>query len=84
MSRSDWSGEVALAAYDDGFEAGVNAADRTPNKDGVDRVALNEIQEMLRDPQWGSGMLEDIAEIVNGTGRSTKNYPDDRSTWGRH
>jgi hypothetical protein len=44
----------------------------------ADRKALNEIAEMLRDPRWGLGMLEDIAEILARTGRSVKNYPDDR------
>jgi hypothetical protein len=49
-----------------------------------DKTALDQIQEMLRDPEWGVGMLEDIAEIVNRTGRDTEDYPDGRSTWGRH
>lgn len=46
--------------------------------------ALDAIAEMLRDPQWGVGMLEDIAELVERTGRTTANYDDERSTWGRH
>lgn len=47
-------------------------------------AALDEIAEMLRDPDWGAGMLEDIADIVRRTGRSVENYPDERPTWGRH
>lgn len=46
--------------------------------------ALDAIAEMLRDPQWGAGMLEDIAELVQKTGRTVDNYPDERSTWIRH
>ena len=49
-----------------------------------DAAALDRIQEILRDPEWGSAMLEDIGEIVAGTGRPAENYPDDRPTWGRH
>jgi hypothetical protein len=68
--------------YDD-CDGGLDCkcADRDAGRDGD---ALDRIQEMLRDPQWGVGMLEDIAEIVTGTGRTTKNYPDERPTWGRH
>lgn len=50
----------------------------------TDLQALEGIAEMLRDPDWGSGMLEDIADIIRATGRTVENYPDDRSTWGRH
>lgn len=57
---------------------------KPPPRKIPDSTALKQIQEMLRDPDWGSGMLEDIAEIVEQTGRTTKNYPDERSTWGRH
>jgi hypothetical protein len=49
-----------------------------------DAKALDAIQEMLRDPEWGTGMLEDIAGLVLGTGRTTDNYADNRPTWGRH
>jgi hypothetical protein len=49
-----------------------------------DVAALAEIAEILRDPEWGVGMLEDIAEIVRATGRTVENYPDDRATWSRH
>jgi hypothetical protein len=50
----------------------------------TDAAALSAIQYMLRDPDWGVGMLEDIAEIVGSTGRTVENYPDDRPTWNRH
>lgn len=50
----------------------------------LDRAALDAITEMLRDPEWGVGMLEDIADLVRETGRSIADYPDGRSTWGRH
>ena len=36
----------------------------------TDRAALDAIAEMLRDPEWSVGMLEDIADISIGTGRS--------------
>ena len=49
-----------------------------------DKTALDQIAEMLRDPEWGVGMLEDIALIVSNTGRIKGNYPDDRPTWDRH
>ena len=49
-----------------------------------DRGALEAIAEMLRDPEWAVGMLEDIAEHIRATGRSVDNYPDGRSTWIRH
>lgn len=56
-----------------------NVKARRPDAD-----ALNRIQEILRDPDWGVGMLEDIAEIVGTTGRVCEDYPDGRSTWLRH
>ena len=49
-----------------------------------DAAALDRIQETLRDPEWGVGMLEDIAGIVTRTGRVVEDYPDGRPTWGRH
>jgi hypothetical protein len=36
----------------------------------TDGRALDGIAHMLRDPEWGVGMLEDIADLVSGTGRS--------------
>jgi hypothetical protein len=49
-----------------------------------DSAALARIAEMLRDPEWGVGMLEDIADAIRQTGRTIEDYPDGRSTWGRH
>lgn len=49
-----------------------------------DHDALQNIQEMLRDPNWAVGMLEDIAEILARTGRETDNYDDEHSTWAQH
>ncbi len=50
----------------------------------TDAAALDEIAEMLRDPEWSSAMLEDIACLVRASGRTVENYPDDRPTWDRH
>lgn len=55
-----------------------------PPDDMDDTAAMDAIAEMLRDPEWGVGMLEDIDGIVRRTGRSTDNYPDERQTWERH
>lgn len=48
-----------------------------------DHVALDNIALILRDPDWGAGMLEDIAEIVAHTGRDLSNA-DEVPTWDRH
>jgi hypothetical protein len=45
-------------------------------------AALDRIATMLQDPEWGSGMLEDIAEEVQRTGRSLDGDGD--PTWDRH
>jgi hypothetical protein len=50
----------------------------------TDQEALNVIAQILRDPEWAPGMLEDIADLVRKTGRSTDYNPDLRPTWGRH
>jgi hypothetical protein len=50
----------------------------------TDAEALDRIQHMLRDPDWSVGMLEDISDLVQQTGRSTENLPDDEPTWLRH
>jgi hypothetical protein len=49
----------------------------------ADARALDAIAHMLRDPDWGVGMLEDIAAIVSDTGRSLDN-PTEEPTWDRH
>jgi hypothetical protein len=36
----------------------------------TDAAALDALADMLRDPEWGVGMLEDIADLVTATGRS--------------
>lgn len=46
-----------------------------PDAHALDRIAL-------RDPDWGVGILEDIAEIVAATGRTVDG--DGRPTWERH
>jgi hypothetical protein len=51
-----------------------------PAGSDIDRLALNAIQKILRDPEWAVGMLEDIGEIVRKTGRKVENYPDERET----
>lgn len=38
-----------------------------PARDAVDRIA-----ELLRDPQWGVGMLEDIEQIIKKAGGDTQ------------
>lgn len=48
----------------------------------TDAQALDDIAEMLCDPDWGVGMLEDIAQIVAATGRDVEG--DGESTWDRH
>jgi hypothetical protein len=50
----------------------------------TDANALEQIAEILRDPEWGVGMLEDIAGLVAKTGRLIEDYPDSRPTWERH
>lgn len=55
-----------------------NAPLRRSETDALDEIAL-----MLRDPDWGPGMLEDIAELVTATGRDLSN-PDETPTWDRH
>jgi hypothetical protein len=45
-------------------------------------AALDAIAVILRDPDWAPGMLEDIGEIVAGTGRDIEG--DGEPTWDRH
>jgi hypothetical protein len=47
-----------------------------------DARALDAIAEILRDPDWAAGMLEDIAAIVGDTGRDVGG--DGTPTWDRH
>lgn len=55
----------------------VAALANDPNAYALDRIAY-----MLRDPDWGVGMLEDIAELVVATGRDVEG--DGEPTWDRH
>lgn len=50
----------------------------------ADTAALDRIAHMLRDPEWGVGMLEDIAGIVARTGRSIESLPGNERTWEVH
>lgn len=54
----------------------------------TDSPALDRIAYMLRDPDWGVGMLEDIADIIRSTGRSLRTEISSDgtpvSTWERH
>ena len=54
-----------------------------PESARQDAVALDRIAGILRDPEWGVGMLEDIAEAVVSSGRSLEN-PTAASSWTRH
>lgn len=60
------------------------AYDRLVAFAGVNARALDAIALILRDPDWGVGMLEDIALILRRTGRSVENLPGDVPTWDRH
>lgn len=48
-----------------------------------DHIAVDLIADMLLDPDWGVGMLEDIEIIVAATGRDRGN-PFGVPTWDRH
>lgn len=48
----------------------------------ADAIALDRINHILSDPEWGVGMLEDICAIVRGTGRV--DVSEGRPTWDRH
>lgn len=57
----------------------------------TDADALDQICHWLRDPDWGVGMLEDIAATVEATGRDCTPLPDPDdptgeglATWPRH
>lgn len=49
---------------------------------GNERDALDEVARILRDPDWGVGMLEDISQLVAFTGRDVDG--DGSKTWDRH
>lgn len=86
-STADDSRQLNGYACEHGCAHGPANTRPDPHADGrtvTDDVALNRIQEMLRDPEWGTGMLEDIADIIRATDRAVDDYPDQRPTWGRH
>lgn len=58
------------------------SAARARSRSALAVYALDEIAELLRDPEWGVGMLEDIAVVVSATGRSLETPPARR--WDRH
>jgi hypothetical protein len=66
-------------------------ADRPATVPASDAETLDAIQWMLRDPEWGVGMLEDIADRLRRNGRTVENLPDPEdphaeglATWVRH
>lgn len=68
--RVDWRAVACALAEDDGDTAPPPAP--IPEAATDDADTLDAIAHMLRDPEWGVGMLEDIAELVRDTGRSLK------------
>jgi hypothetical protein len=72
----------AYTSHDLGTAPAVPAA--PPERATRDASALDRIAGILRDPEWGVGMLEDIGEIVTGTGRSIASLPGNEPAWGRH
>ena len=48
----------------------VSPAEPNPTQAHLDAVALDRIAHMLRNPQWGVGMLEDLGDLVSDTGRT--------------
>ena len=69
----------------DPYECDGDGDDGEGDQDGsgtlTDADALDQVAELLRDPEWAPGMLEDVRDKVEETGRSTRSYPDGRSTW---
>jgi hypothetical protein len=47
-----------------------------------DSAAIDRIAHWLCDPEWGVGMLEDIADVITATGRDLTGT--DEPTWARH
>lgn len=50
----------------------------------TDENALDQIAACLRTPEWFVSMLEDIAEIVQRTGRDLADEPDPTQWWTKH
>jgi hypothetical protein len=68
-------------AKEDRRNAGLQAPARQ-RRAATDAAALDHIATILRDPEWGLGMLEDIADLVTETGRDVAGNGE--STWDRH
>ena len=77
---------TALLAAADYLAADPAAAPPPPVYTGsgtlTDSQAVELIAHWLRDPDWGVGMLEDIAEVITATGRDLSG--NGQPTWGRH
>ena len=69
--RVDWEA-VAAAVLDDESDDASSAspAQQHGTRTEDDAAALDHIAHMLRDPDWGVGILEDVAAWVAATGRS--------------
>ena len=82
----DWE-VAALVDLDTGEELTADTTTRFARADAAaaeisDDRALDLVATMLRDPEWGVGMLEDIADLVRRTGRDLEG--DGTPTWDRH
>lgn len=44
-----------------------------------DKVALDQIAELLRTPHWDVGLLNDLAYVVSATGRDTFSELEDEN-----
>lgn len=65
----------------DGYISGLERAIELHEElDKVENAALDKINLILSDPEWGVGMLEDICAIVLATGRKEV----EGATWDRH
>lgn len=70
--RVDWQA-VAAALLDDepdDVSGRTQPGEQHPTRTESDAAALDHIAHMLRDPEWGMGMLEDVAAWVAATGRT--------------
>lgn len=69
--RVDWQA-VAAAVLDDESDDASSASpgQQHDTRTESDAAVLDHIAHMLRDPDWGVGMLEDVAAWVAATGRT--------------
>jgi hypothetical protein len=82
LSLEGTSGEAGLAGVGAASGGGGGGTGAGQPARLSDDQALNAIQRILQDPDWDSGMLPDIREIVDDTGRSCEG--DGAPTWDRH